>query len=457
MPSTPYAKLLVSLNGGAPQSGGITAANGDTVALTAESTAQWDLDTPPKWEIYSYPDGWTGPASGWTTESVAQPFGGTADIFVYYGLGPPPSFTLPALPLWGKFLFRLTVQGGILNGRNNPTLIDDTTALSVESPSGLIDTATLEGTQFSQSRAWSDAQQKNLRVLDALVIGGGGTVTNVSGTAPINVVNGTSMPVVSITAATTLAAGSMSAADKTLINGATNAATASTLVKRDASGNAALNTLFTGTVDTPGTDLVLAADSTITITLDITTTNEVLVSNAVQAPAFKTLAAITGLVRSLPLNWRGFHIAGAESWETTATGTTKQAVVDATAECYVQVNLPHGVQVTNMYFKTKGAGAGPVPGNLPSYSFVRQHMGTLAQTIIGTATDAGGATYRGSSHYTTVPCTNPATNVIDRANYRYYALVTPEYGTDSVIGLQFDSLSVELTFPAGFSVVPGMG
>ena len=53
MPTTPYAKLLVSLNAGPTQSGAITtAANLDTVQLTAESTAQWDLTTPPRWEIY---------------------------------------------------------------------------------------------------------------------------------------------------------------------------------------------------------------------------------------------------------------------------------------------------------------------------------------------------------------------------------------------------------------------
>jgi hypothetical protein len=46
-----------------------------------------------------------------------------------------------------------------------------------------------------------------------------GTVTNVSGTAPISVATGTSTPVISISAATTSAAGSMSAADKTKLDG----------------------------------------------------------------------------------------------------------------------------------------------------------------------------------------------------------------------------------------------
>ncbi len=63
-----------------------------------------------------------------------------------------------------------------------------------------------------------------------------GTVTGVTGTAPI-VVTGTTAPVVSITAATGSAAGSMSAADKAKLDAATSANTASTIVMRDASGN----------------------------------------------------------------------------------------------------------------------------------------------------------------------------------------------------------------------------
>ncbi len=166
MPTTPYAKLLVSLNAGPTQSGAITsAANLDTVQLTAESTAQWDLTTPPRWEIYSYPPGWTGPASGWTTESVTLPSGGTADVYVYLGLGPPPLFALPASPTWGKFLMRLTVQGGLLSGIPTPTLIDDTTALEILGPGGMRDTASLEGTQFSSSRAWNDSVQNNWRTI----------------------------------------------------------------------------------------------------------------------------------------------------------------------------------------------------------------------------------------------------------------------------------------------------
>jgi hypothetical protein len=53
-----------------------------------------------------------------------------------------------------------------------------------------------------------------------------GTVTSTTGTAPIQVATGTSTPVVSITAATTAAAGSMSGADKTKLDGVAPGATA---------------------------------------------------------------------------------------------------------------------------------------------------------------------------------------------------------------------------------------
>ena len=250
MPSTPYAKLLATLNAGPPQSGAITtAANGDTIQLSAESTAQWDLTVPPRWEIYSYPPGWTGPASGWDTESVPQPFGGTADVYVYTGLGPPPSFTLPSAPTWGKFLLKLTVQGGLMNGVPTTTLVDDATALEIISPIGLRDAATLEGTQFDTARAWSGPLQENLRTLET-VIGtitvdivaiettlSSGVVSSVGASAPITSSGGTT-PTIGINAATGTDPGSMSAAHFTLVNGATASPTASTLIVRDGAGRA---------------------------------------------------------------------------------------------------------------------------------------------------------------------------------------------------------------------------
>lgn len=53
-----------------------------------------------------------------------------------------------------------------------------------------------------------------------------GTVTNVTGSAPISVANGTSTPAISISTASTSAAGTMSASDKTKLDGIASGATA---------------------------------------------------------------------------------------------------------------------------------------------------------------------------------------------------------------------------------------
>lgn len=67
-------------------------------------------------------------------------------------------------------------------------------------------------------------------------LGKQGTVTSVGATSPINSSGGTT-PTISIDAASGSGAGSMSSAHYTLVNNATNSNTASTIVKRDASGD----------------------------------------------------------------------------------------------------------------------------------------------------------------------------------------------------------------------------
>jgi hypothetical protein len=71
-------------------------------------------------------------------------------------------------------------------------------------------------------------------ITSALPAGNSGTVTNVTGTAPIAVANGTTTPSISIAAATTSAAGSMSSTDKTRLDDASGV---NGLVKCNGSGD----------------------------------------------------------------------------------------------------------------------------------------------------------------------------------------------------------------------------
>jgi hypothetical protein len=248
----------------------------------------------------------------------------------------------------------------------------------------------------------SAADKAKLDGLDAL-----GYVTAVSVTAPITKSGAALSPTIGISAATTSAAGSMSAADKTKIDAANQIATPTTIAMYDASGY-------------------------------------------VNGNAFKLKTAVS-VNRSAPLHWRGAIVSGAESWVPTSTGTAKQAVIASEAECYIQLDLPDKSVLTNVNFNSQGAGANPDPEYLPTYSVIRRHVETHAETVVGTNVDGSAATaqpYR-DSHWTEVTCSN---HTVDRVNYTYYAKLTPEYGSDSAIGLQLDSILLGLTFPVGYAV-----
>lgn len=147
MPTAPYAKLFASINGGALQDDGITAAIGDTVDLSAESTVAWALtgSTAPRWDIFGFPPSFTVPA-GWSTDA-------TTGGFYYLGVT-PPQFTLS---VWGKYMLRLLVNGG------GGTKTDESTAITVPHASGIVDLGDRETTQFGNS--WGDDHRANLRVI----------------------------------------------------------------------------------------------------------------------------------------------------------------------------------------------------------------------------------------------------------------------------------------------------
>jgi uncharacterized protein (TIGR02145 family) len=144
----------------------------------------------------------------------------------------------------------------------------------------------------------------------------GGTVTGVTGTAPI-VSSGGAAPVISISAATASAAGSMSAADKAELDAATNANTASTIVARDASGNFSAGTItaaLTGNATTATTSTNISGGAAgslpyqtaanTTILLAKGTAGQVLTMNSgATAPQWSTptTGTVTGVTGTAPI------------------------------------------------------------------------------------------------------------------------------------------------------------
>jgi hypothetical protein len=168
MPSTPYARLRIRVNGGAPQTGAVTIAAGDTIQLDAESYDGWGAPVA-RWEWYSYPDGWTGPGGSWSSEVVTQSDGTTATVYYWNGNSAPPSFTAPAIGTWGKFLPKLTVLDGYKGGAPSTDVVDTSTAMEMVSSLGLKDLAHLEGKQFGEWKKWARDHQANLRTLNTLI------------------------------------------------------------------------------------------------------------------------------------------------------------------------------------------------------------------------------------------------------------------------------------------------
>lgn len=165
MTTSPYAKVLMAVDGGSAIAGAQTLAGGNLIQLSGENTSGW---TQQLWEIYEYPTGFTVPA-GWTSVN---------GVYQYSGVT-PPSFTISAAATrWGKYMFRLTVNGGLLNGVYSgegatQPLVDSQTCVSVRSPNlGLYDIAFGESNQFDTVRQWIGDVKRTLRLLDTIAGGG---------------------------------------------------------------------------------------------------------------------------------------------------------------------------------------------------------------------------------------------------------------------------------------------
>jgi hypothetical protein len=165
MPTTPYALLRIKVNGGAPQTGRVEVLPGDTIQLDAESYDGWTSPVA-RWEFYSFPDTWTGPGGGWSSETVAQPDGTDATVYYWLGNSQPPSFTAPTITDWGKYLPRLIVNDGYKGGAPSTDVVDESTMMEIVSANGVRDLAWREGKQGGQEKKWTRDHQENLRTID---------------------------------------------------------------------------------------------------------------------------------------------------------------------------------------------------------------------------------------------------------------------------------------------------
>lgn len=171
MPTPPYARALVSKNGGTAVAGTITALTTDSLQLSPESTVGWQKC---RWLLTFDSPGFTAPA-GWildTDGSITGVIGG----YWYAASGGsynPPAFTPSP---WGKWVWKLLVNGAV-DGAATQSLIDLAGGAKVLSPNGLTVVAPFEQGQFSgNGTLWTPELSKEIRAADVAfsILGGGG-------------------------------------------------------------------------------------------------------------------------------------------------------------------------------------------------------------------------------------------------------------------------------------------
>ncbi len=172
----PYARLLLSIDGAASASGGLTVDAEASIQPSYESTAGWPATPPPYLEIFEFPDGWEPvPSTGWVETTVTQANGQPASTWRYYGTTPPPAFDAPDLDHWGKVGFLLMVGGGKKAGALSSDMRDESTWVSV-----LSDALELEGlgfreeAQFGDHKQWVGGDQRDRKKIEAYLSAGGG-------------------------------------------------------------------------------------------------------------------------------------------------------------------------------------------------------------------------------------------------------------------------------------------
>lgn len=156
--------LKAKVNGGAPQTGHVVVAAGDTVQLTADGMGSWDGSDPARWEIYDYLDGWSLPA-GWTDDGDG--------IYYFLGNQEPPTFQ----PAGGShYVTNLSwTQGGT-------RYRDESTGIDCPTSTGFTNIAAFEGSRFGNDRqTWAKPLKSILTGINSSTLQGIKALGSVTG------------------------------------------------------------------------------------------------------------------------------------------------------------------------------------------------------------------------------------------------------------------------------------
>ena len=220
------------------------------------------------------------------------------------------TFTSPNTNAGAALIFESEVNGGLdVNGRKDASLTTRFGVFVLTNPGSLRVGAFDETLEGSAAHGWLTKFNETVRSA-----GVGGVTPALTGTLPMVVDNSNPLaPVVSINAATGDNPGSMSAADKALVDTATELASGGALARRHATGWCAFNGVNTPYIYSD-TALTISVDGTGVISLDGNTDGELHCTMPVNGGTFKLEADVVDRPIMIPLDWSSCKVGGVESW-----------------------------------------------------------------------------------------------------------------------------------------------
>jgi hypothetical protein len=164
MPSPPYAKLLVRVNGAAGVSGSVAAVVGNTLDFIPESTVGHEQQ---RWELADFPADLPAPA-GWLYDV-------TTDTY-YSHAATPPTITAS---VFGVYMPVLKVNAAVVGTTSNADLIDRSTAVSVPHATyGVTGIGYQESNQRSSTRKWVKGYNADVKAFATALAASAGAPTS---------------------------------------------------------------------------------------------------------------------------------------------------------------------------------------------------------------------------------------------------------------------------------------
>ena len=362
------------------------------------------------------------------------------------------TFTSPNTDNGVALIFESEVNGGLdVNGRKDASLTTRFGVFVLTSPGGLRVGAFDETLEGDASYGWTSKFNAAVRAA-----GLGGVTPTVTGTLPIVVSGPSNARVVAINPATGDFPGSMSAADKALVDTATDVASGNALARRNASGTCSFNGVYTPYIYSDSGLVTISADGTGTISLNGNTDAELHCPMPVNGGTFKLEADVVDRPIMIPLDWSSCKVGGVESWSINDVSDIVNDIQDPFANLSIECHFKNGMQIKSITFRHRGAGSGgnPLPGSPPSFSLYRKPISTGIASVVGTVNATLDGTFRGNFKDVTIDLSG-SPHTVDNEAARYYLVVTCETGANAIAGAILRGITGVVTYPAGLMI--GLG